>query len=62
MEKFLGAIGNTFSSLAPFTLGLNMVGKLANLRYPKCTGTQGLKTLGNVPYLPSLSVSTWLEN
>jgi len=32
MQKFLDAIGSAFTSLAPFTLGLSMVGKLDNIR------------------------------
>ena len=32
LDQFFKALGNTFSALAPFSLGLNMVGKLEGIR------------------------------
>ena len=51
MAKFLDALGGAFTSLAPFTLGLSMVGRLGAIR-----GDAMLPILGLVLAKATLSI------
>ena len=53
LQKFLTSIGSSFPSLAPFTLGLSMVGKLGSIRACKLIAITTLVVYKNIitPFL-----------